>query len=95
MTPSLIIMSPKFTRSRAQALMQAKEGRAHILGEMTKALGSARTELSAHAPRIETVRITLSVSATGDSEVLVLTETGPNTGVFTGFVMTSAGASAR
>jgi len=41
----------------AQALSQAKEGRAHILGEMTKALGSARTELSAHAPRIETMQI--------------------------------------
>ncbi len=40
-----------------QALAQAKEGRAHILGEMTKALGSARTELSAHAPRIETMQI--------------------------------------
>ncbi|MEE9433467.1 MAG: polyribonucleotide nucleotidyltransferase [Sphingorhabdus sp.] len=39
------------------ALTQAKEGRAHILGEMTKALGSARTDLSAHAPRIETMQI--------------------------------------
>ena len=40
-----------------QALAQAKEGRAHILGEMMKALGEARTELSAHAPRIETIKI--------------------------------------
>jgi polyribonucleotide nucleotidyltransferase len=39
------------------ALTQAKEGRAHILGEMAKALGEARTELSAHAPRIETMQI--------------------------------------
>ena len=39
------------------ALTQAKEGRDHILGEMAKALGSARTELSAHAPRIETIQI--------------------------------------
>ncbi|MEY4160769.1 MAG: polyribonucleotide nucleotidyltransferase [Pseudomonadota bacterium] len=39
------------------ALNQAKEGRAHILGEMTKALGESRTELSAHAPRIETLQI--------------------------------------
>lgn len=39
------------------ALMQAKEGRAHILGEMAKALGETRTELSAHAPRIETITI--------------------------------------
>jgi polyribonucleotide nucleotidyltransferase len=41
----------------AKALEQAKAGRAHILTEMTKALGSARTELSAHAPRIETIQI--------------------------------------
>lgn len=40
-----------------KALHQAKEGRAHILGEMTKSLGEARTELSAHAPRIETMQI--------------------------------------
>ena len=39
------------------ALTQAKEGRAHILGEMTKALGTSRTEMSAHAPRIETMQI--------------------------------------
>ncbi|MDY0959393.1 polyribonucleotide nucleotidyltransferase [Sphingomonas sp. CFBP8993] len=39
------------------ALAQAKEGRAHILGEMNKALSSTRTELSAHAPRIETMTI--------------------------------------
>ncbi len=39
------------------ALTQAKEGREHILGEMAKALGAARTELSAHAPRIETIQI--------------------------------------
>jgi len=39
------------------ALNQAKEGRAHILGEMAKALGEARSELSAHAPRIETMQI--------------------------------------
>ncbi len=40
-----------------KALAQAKEGRDHILGEMAKALGEARTELSAHAPRIETLQI--------------------------------------
>ncbi len=39
------------------ALNQAKEGRAHILGEMNKALSSTRSELSAHAPRIETMQI--------------------------------------
>lgn len=40
-----------------KALEQAKEGRAHILEEMQKALTGARTELSAHAPRIETMSI--------------------------------------
>jgi len=39
------------------ALAQASEGRAHILAEMSKALGSARTELSANAPRIETISV--------------------------------------
>ncbi|HEX3424043.1 MAG TPA: polyribonucleotide nucleotidyltransferase [Sphingomicrobium sp.] len=39
------------------ALSQAKEGRAHILAEMAKAIGEARAELSAHAPRIETMSI--------------------------------------
>ncbi len=39
------------------ALAQAKDGRAHILGEMAKALGESRHELSAHAPRIETMQI--------------------------------------
>ncbi|QAY76797.1 polyribonucleotide nucleotidyltransferase [Sphingosinicella sp. BN140058] len=39
------------------ALEQAKAGRAHILDEMAKALDQTRTELSAHAPRIETMTI--------------------------------------
>ncbi|OYY82412.1 MAG: polyribonucleotide nucleotidyltransferase, partial [Rhizobiales bacterium 35-66-30] len=39
------------------ALGQAKEGRAHILGEMAKALTSARSELGEHAPRIEVMNI--------------------------------------
>ncbi|MCX7643860.1 MAG: polyribonucleotide nucleotidyltransferase [Rhodobacteraceae bacterium] len=40
-----------------QALAQAKEGRLHILAEMSKALSGARAEFSAHAPRIETMTI--------------------------------------
>ena len=40
-----------------QALKQAAEGRTHILGEMAKALDNTRTELSAYAPRIETMQI--------------------------------------
>lgn len=39
------------------ALEQASGGRAHILGEMSKALSSTRTEMSEHAPRIETMQI--------------------------------------
>ncbi|MCL4765564.1 MAG: polyribonucleotide nucleotidyltransferase [Hyphomicrobiaceae bacterium] len=39
------------------ALDQARDGRMHILGEMAKALGEARSELGEHAPRIETIRI--------------------------------------
>jgi len=39
------------------ALAQANEGRAHILEEMAKALDHTREELSAHAPRIETMQI--------------------------------------
>ena len=35
------------------ALYQAKEGRAHILGEVLKCLPSVRTEFKANAPRIE------------------------------------------
>ena len=39
------------------ALDQASAGRAHILNEMAKALGDVRGELSAHAPRIETMQV--------------------------------------
>jgi polyribonucleotide nucleotidyltransferase len=39
------------------ALGQAKGGRMHILGEMGKALNTARAELGEYAPRIETFKI--------------------------------------
>jgi polyribonucleotide nucleotidyltransferase len=39
------------------ALTQAKDGRLHILGEMAKAITSARAELGEHAPRIEMLTI--------------------------------------
>ncbi|MBB5761560.1 polyribonucleotide nucleotidyltransferase [Methylorubrum rhodesianum] len=39
------------------ALAQAKDGRAHILGEMAHALTAARPELGEYAPRIETMQI--------------------------------------
>jgi polyribonucleotide nucleotidyltransferase len=40
-----------------KALGQARDGRIHILGEMAKAITSAREELSAYAPKIETLTI--------------------------------------
>jgi polyribonucleotide nucleotidyltransferase len=40
-----------------QALAQARDGRMHILGEMSKALTGARAELGEFAPRIETMKI--------------------------------------
>ncbi|MBB4198638.1 polyribonucleotide nucleotidyltransferase [Rhodoblastus sphagnicola] len=39
------------------ALGQAKDGRLHILGEMSKAITNARAELGEFAPRIETMKI--------------------------------------
>ncbi|MEL7481957.1 MAG: polyribonucleotide nucleotidyltransferase [Pseudomonadota bacterium] len=39
------------------ALEQAKAGRIHILGEMAKALGESRTELSENAPQMEMMKI--------------------------------------
>ncbi|MGB6547208.1 MAG: polyribonucleotide nucleotidyltransferase [Xanthobacteraceae bacterium] len=39
------------------ALAQAKDGRLHILGEMSKALTAARAELGEYAPRIESFKI--------------------------------------
>ncbi|MGE0338285.1 MAG: polyribonucleotide nucleotidyltransferase, partial [Xanthobacteraceae bacterium] len=39
------------------ALRQAKDGRMHILGEMSKALTAARPQLGEHAPRIEVIKI--------------------------------------
>jgi polyribonucleotide nucleotidyltransferase len=41
----------------AEALNQAKEGRAHILGEMMKTLETPREDYKSHAPRIVQMRI--------------------------------------
>ena len=64
-----------------QALAQAKAGLTHIRGEMQKALGSARTEVSRHAPRIETIQIDKSkirdVIGTGGKVIReIVAETG-------------------
>ncbi|QWC56145.1 polyribonucleotide nucleotidyltransferase [Erythrobacter sp. 3-20A1M] len=63
------------------ALEQAKSGRAHILGEMTKALSTSRTGVSKHAPRIETMQIDKSkirdVIGTGGKVIReIVAETG-------------------
>ncbi len=65
----------------AKALEQAKAGRTHILGEMAKALGSSRTGVSKHAPRIETMQIDKSkirdVIGTGGKVIReIVAETG-------------------
>lgn len=39
------------------ALAQAKEARMHILGEMQKAMGEAKTEVSSFAPKLYTMKI--------------------------------------
>jgi len=39
------------------ALVQAREGRMHILGKMKQVVDSPRTELSAYAPRMITIKI--------------------------------------
>ena len=40
-----------------KAILQAKEGRIHILNEMAKVLGSARAELNENAPKMTTISI--------------------------------------
>jgi polyribonucleotide nucleotidyltransferase len=45
------------TEIMKQALAQAKEGRAHILGEMAKALSAPRADVSGNAPKFKTINI--------------------------------------
>lgn len=40
-----------------EALAQAKEGRAHILGEMMKTITESRSDLSQYAPRVQMIKI--------------------------------------
>jgi polyribonucleotide nucleotidyltransferase len=60
------------------ALTQAKDGRLHILGEMAKAITSARAELGEHAPRIEVMTIPTDkireVIGTGGKVIREITE---------------------
>ena len=48
------------------ALTQAKDGRMHILGEMSKALTQHRDQLGEHAPRIEVFNIAVDKNPRGD-----------------------------
>ncbi len=61
------------------ALTQAKQGRAHILGEMAKALTAPRGELAQHAPRISSIQIDKEkireVIGTGGKVIREITET--------------------
>ncbi|MBM3114512.1 polyribonucleotide nucleotidyltransferase [Jeongeupia naejangsanensis] len=60
------------------ALEQAKAGRQHILGVMKEAVGGAREEVSAHAPRLYTMKINpekiRDVIGKGGSVIRALTE---------------------
>lgn len=61
------------------ALTQAKQGRAHILGEMNKALSATRSEMSSRAPRITTIKINKDkireVIGSGGKVIREITET--------------------
>ncbi len=60
------------------ALKQAKEGRLHILGEMSKAISTPRSELSEYAPRILVMKINperiRDVIGKGGATIRALTE---------------------
>ena len=60
------------------ALAQAKEARLHILGEMTSAMGEAKTEVSQFAPRLYTMKINpekiRDVIGKGGATIKALTE---------------------
>ena len=57
----------------------------------TLIIGVADADLNANALVAETVIVTLVNSVTGEIETVTLTETGPNTGVFSGTLPTVAG----
>lgn len=61
------------------ALDQAKDGRIHILGEMAKAIDTARDEMSEYAPQIVTIKINpdkiRDVIGTGGKVIREITET--------------------
>ena len=60
------------------ALAQAKEARMHILGKMQEAMGEAKTEISAYAPKLYTMKINpekiRDVIGKGGATIRALTE---------------------
>ena len=62
-----------------KALNQARDGRMHILGEMTKALDHARDDVAATAPRITTISVPKDkireIIGTGGKVIREITET--------------------
>jgi len=82
------------------ALAQAKEGRLHILSKMQEAMGGVRTELSAHAPRMVTIKINpdkiRDVIGKGGATIQALTkETGTSIDITDDGVVTIASTSAE
>jgi polyribonucleotide nucleotidyltransferase len=82
------------------ALAQAKEGRLHILSKMQEAMGGVRTELSAHAPRMVTIKIhpdkIREVIGKGGATIQALTkETGTSIDITDDGTVTIASTSAE
>lgn len=82
------------------ALMQAKEGRLHILEIMQKSMPSSRTEISVHAPRMMTIKINpdkiREVIGKGGAVIRALTEeTGTTIDITDDGVITIASVNAE
>src|SRR3546814_21066949 len=81
------------------ALTQAKDGRMHPLGEMSKALRDARNEVHKNAPQITVITITKEkirdVNGTGGKEISEICETTGTKGNIENAGKIKAAASAR
>ncbi len=60
----------------------------------TLAISVNDADLNSNALTIQTITVSVVNATTGESENVTLTETGPNTGVFSGSLATAAGAAA-
>jgi len=87
----------------SQALGQAREARLHILGVMNETIATAGSELSEHAPRIETIKISVDrirdlIGPGGKTIRALVAETGAKIDVQddgTVFVASADGAAMR